>query len=130
MADISLDFQFKSSIHKVWDALTQSDTLAKWVMENNFKPIEGYKCQFWNDEINLVVDSEVLIVDEPNKLAYTWAGGPIDTIVTWTLTQKGETTHLHLEHTGFEKEDFAFKGAKSGWAYKVEELKKIIGENL
>jgi uncharacterized protein YndB with AHSA1/START domain len=130
MADISLDFQFKSPINKVWGALTQSDTLARWVMENNFKPIVGHKCQFWNDEINLVVESEVLIVDEPNKLAYTWVGGPIDTIVTWTLTQEGEMTHLHLEHSGFEKEDFAFKGAKSGWAYKVDELKKIIGENL
>lgn len=32
MADISLDFQFKSPIHKVWDALTNSETLALWVM--------------------------------------------------------------------------------------------------
>ena len=130
MADLSLDFQFKSPINKVWDALTNSDTLAKWVMENNFKPIVGYKCQFRNEAIDLIVDSEVLIVDEPSKLSYTWVGGPIDTIVTWTLKQEGETTYLHLEHTGFEKENYAFKGAKSGWVYKVEELKKVLRENL
>ncbi len=59
MANISLDFQFKSPINKVWDALTNSDTLAQWVMENNFKPIVGYKCQFRNTEIDLIVDSEV-----------------------------------------------------------------------
>lgn len=128
MADLSLDFQFKSPINKVWDALTHSDTLAQWVMENNFKPIVGYKCQFRNEDIDLIVDSEVLIVEKPNKLSYTWVGGPINTIVTWTLKQEGETTHLHLEQSGFEKENQAFNGAKYGWTYKIEELKKVLGE--
>lgn len=128
MADLSLDFQFKSPINKVWNALTNSETLAQWVMENNFKPIVGYKCQFQNEEIDLIVDCEVLVVDEPNKLSYTWIGGPIETVVTWTLSQEGETTHLHLEHTGFKKEDQAFNGAKYGWAYKIEELKKALEE--
>ncbi len=128
MADLSLDFQFKSPINKVWDALTNSDTLAQWVMENNFKPIVGYKCQFRNAEIDLIVDSEVLVVDKPYKLSYTWIGGPINTIVTWTLRQNGETTYLHLEQTGFEKEDQAFNGARYGWSYKIEELKRMLEE--
>ena len=129
MADLSLDFQFKSPINKVWNALTDSDTLAKWVMENDFKPIVGHKCQFRNDQWNLVVDCEVLVVDEPNKLSYTWVGGPINTIVTWTLKEEDGTTYLHLEQTGFEKEDDqAFNGAKYGWASKVDELKKELGE--
>ncbi|WP_085993391.1 SRPBCC family protein [Oceanobacillus senegalensis] len=126
MADISLDFEFKSPIHKVWDALTNSETLAQWVMENNFKPIVGYKCQFRNDEIDLIVDSEVLVVDEPYKLSYTWVSGPLNTIITWTLRQEGDITYLHLDHTGFEKEDYAFKGAKYGWADKIEVLKKWL----
>lgn len=129
MADLSLEFQFKSPIDKVWKALTQSETLAQWVMENNFKPIVGYKCQFRNDEIDLVVDSEVLVVDEPHKLSYTWVGGPIDTIVTWTLTQVGETTYLSLEHTGFEKENQAFMGAKHGWTSMADNLKELLEES-
>ncbi|WP_449538532.1 SRPBCC family protein [Ferdinandcohnia sp. Marseille-Q9671] len=128
MADLLLDFQFKSPIDKVWGALTNSDTLAQWVMENNFKPIVGYKCQFWNEAINLTVDSEVLVVDEPNKLSYTWVGGPVETVVTWTLKQEGETTYLHLEQTGFNEVNQAFNGAKFGWAYKIEELKKMLGD--
>ncbi|PWU70394.1 SRPBCC family protein [Gracilibacillus dipsosauri] len=128
MADLSLDFQFRSSIDKVWEALTDSATLAQWVMENNFQPIVGHKCQFRNEEIDLIVDSEVLVVDKPHKLSYTWIGGPIDTIVTWTLKQEGETTYLHLEHTGFDQEGQAFNGAKYGWMYKVENLKKVLGE--
>ncbi|MCM3706215.1 MULTISPECIES: SRPBCC family protein [Cytobacillus] len=129
MPDISLDFEFKSPINKVWDALTHSDTLAQWVMENNFRPIVGYKCQFRNKDIDLIVDSEVLVVDKPNKLSYTWIGGPVDTIVTWTLKEEDGTTYVHLEQTGFESENVqAFNGAKYGWAYKVEELKKVLEE--
>ena len=130
MADLSLDFQFKSPINKVWDALTRSETLAKWVMENNFKPVVGYKCQFRNEAIGLVVESEVLEVDEPTKLSYTWVGGPIDTIVTWTLKQEGETTHLHLEHTGFEVKKIraAFNGAKYGWASMADKLENLLEE--
>jgi uncharacterized protein YndB with AHSA1/START domain len=97
-------------------------------MENNFKPIVGYKCKFRNEQWNLIVDCEVLVVEEPYKLSYTWVGGPINTIVTWTLKQEDGTTYLHLEQTGFEKEDQAFNGAKYGWAKMGEELKKVLEE--
>ncbi|MEH7238708.1 SRPBCC family protein [Bacillus sp. JJ1562] len=128
MAEVSLDFKFKSSINKVWDSLTDSDTLAKWIMENDFKPVVGHKCQFKNPQWNLIVNCEVLVVDEPYKLSYTWVGGPIDTVVTWTLKEEDGTTYLHLEQTGFDKEDQAFNGAKYGWTGKVDELKKVLGE--
>lgn len=128
MADISLDFQFTNSINTVWNSLTDSDTLAKWVMVNNFKPIVGHKCQFRNDQWNLIVDCEVLVVDEPYKLSYTWVGGPINTIITWTLKEEDGTTYLHLDQTGFEKEDQAYNGAKYGWANMVEQLNKVIEE--
>lgn len=126
MADISLQFEFKSPINKVWDALTHSETLAKWVMENNFKPIVGYRCQFRNEAIDLIVESEVLEVEKPHKLSYTWVGGPINTVVTWTLKEEGDTTYLYLEHTGFEKEDQAFNGAKYGWTAMIGQLKTLI----
>lgn len=127
MAKVSLDFTFTSPIDKVWRALTDPDTLAQWVMANNFQPIVGYQCQFRNEDWNLVVDCEVLEVEEPHRLSYTWTGGPIDTIVTWTLRQDEDITHLHLEQTGFKEEDQAFNGAKYGWQAKVEELKKSLG---
>lgn len=98
-------------------------------MENNFRPIVGYKCQFHNKGIGLVVNSEVLTVDKPYKLSYTWVGGPIDTIVTWTLKQEGEITYLHLEQTGFEQENHEYNGAKYGWKSMVENLIKLVEEN-
>ncbi|MBY0121650.1 SRPBCC domain-containing protein [Bacillus sp. S/N-304-OC-R1] len=126
MAEVSLDFQFTSSIDKVWNALTDANTLGKWIMANDFKPIVGYKCQFQNPQWNLIVDCEVLVVDEPYKLSYTWVGGPINTIVTWTLKEEEGKTYLHLEQTGFDKEDQAFNGAKYGWANMVGELQKVL----
>lgn len=125
---VSLDFQFSSPIEKVWLALTDSDTLSQWIMINNFKPIEGHKCQFRNEQWNLIVDCEVLVVDEPYKLSYTWVGGPINTTVTWTLKEEDGKTNLHLEQTGFEKEDQAFNGAKQGWPGMVNKLQNVLAE--
>ncbi|GIQ70412.1 SRPBCC domain-containing protein [Xylanibacillus composti] len=128
MAELTLEFQIKSPINKVWDALTHSDTLAQWVKENNFRPIVGYKCQFRNEKIGLIVDSEVLVVDKPNKLSYSWVGGPINTVVTWTLKQEGDTTHLYLVQSGFEQENQAFNGAKYGWTSMVDGLKELLNQ--
>ncbi len=125
---VSQDFHFKSPIEKVWHALTDTDTLAKWIMANDFKPVVGHKFQFRNEQWNLIIDSEVLEVDEPYQLSYTWVGGGINTTVTWTLKHEDGTTYLHLEHTGFEKEDQAFNGAKYGWVRMGEELKKLLEE--
>lgn len=69
---VSQDFNFQSPIEKVCLALTDANTLAKWVMANDFKPVVGHKFQFQNEQWNLIIDSEVLVVDEPYKLSYTW----------------------------------------------------------
>lgn len=125
---VSQDFSFQSPIEKVWRALTDADTLAKWVMPNDIKPIVGHKFQFRNDQWNLVIDSEVLEVDEPHKLSYTWAGSGINTTIIWTLNHEDGTTYLHLDQTGFEKEDQAFHGAKHGWAKMGGDLEKLLTE--
>jgi uncharacterized protein YndB with AHSA1/START domain len=44
--EVSLDFQFTSPIENVWLALTDANTLAKWIMANDFKPVVGHKFQF------------------------------------------------------------------------------------
>lgn len=90
-ADVSLDYQFTSSIEEVWNALTDSDTLAKWIWKNDFKPIVGHKFQFRaepNEWWDGIVDCEVLEVNEPHSLSYTWASAGESTTVTWTLKKK------------------------------------------
>ena len=129
--DVSLDFEFKNAIEKVWTALTDARTLAKWMIfkENNFKPLVGHKFQFrtepnqWWDGI---VHCEVLEVEAPHRLAYTWVSGGEETTVTWTLIQVDDrTTHVHLDQTGF-KADQAFSGAMYGWQSMASELERVL----
>jgi len=88
----------------VWQALTDSAALGEWLMENDFEPHVGHRFQFHTEPapgFDGVVNCQVLAVDEPRRLSYSWRGGPIDTILTFTLESVPEGTRLHVEQTGF-----------------------------
>lgn len=135
-ADVSLDYQFTSSIEKVWNALTDSDTLEKWIWKNDFKPVVGHKFQFRaepNEWWDGIVNCEVLKVEEPHTLSYTWASAGEITTVTWTLTQGEDgTTTLHLDQSGFSEatkaRQGAIEGAKYAWINNGNQLEKVLAE--
>ena len=130
--DITQTYDLPHAPARVWRALTESDLLTRWNMANDFQPVVGRPFTFrtepspWWDGI---VTGEVLVSEECKTLSYTWVGGPLDTVVTWTLepTPSGGTL-LTLEHTGFKAgEDRAQKGAAQGWRAKVEEgLRQLL----
>lgn len=126
---LTLDFQYKTSIEKLWSALTDSSKLAKWTMENDFKPIVGHRFQFRTQPSEYwdgIVDGEVLIVDEPDRLSYTWASGGEKHTVTWALQNLGDgKVNLHLEQTGISNAQ-ALGGAKYGWTNWCGELEKLL----
>ncbi|MEK0316638.1 SRPBCC family protein [Cohnella sp. 56] len=133
---LNLDFEYNTSIEKLWNAITDADKLAKWVvdirsgqaMENNFKPVVGHQFQFraqpteyWSG----IIEGEVLVVEAPHRLSYTWASGETHT-VTWTLQKLGDgKVKLHLEQTGISSEP-ARAGAKHGWTKWLGELEKAL----
>lgn len=126
---LTMDFQFTTTIEKLWSAITDSNKLAKWIAENDFKPEVGSRFQFrhqpseWWDGI---VDGEVLIVDEPNRLSYVWATGQEKQTVTLTLQDLGDgKVNLHLEQTGFSNTQ-GLEGAKYGWSSWVVKLEKVL----
>ena len=132
--DVSLDYQFTSSIEQVWNALTDSDMLAQWIWKNDFKPVVGHTFQFRakpNEWWDGIVNCEVLAVNEPHTLSYTWESAGESTTVTWTLT-KGEngTVHLHFDQSGFSEatkaREGAIEGAKYAWTNMSNELKKVL----
>lgn len=126
---LTLDFQYQTTIEKLWAAVTDSDKLEKWVLKNNFKPIVGYKFQFRaepNEYWDGVIDGEVLLVDEPNKLSYTWAVGEEKHTVVWTLQDLGDgKVNLHLDQTGFSNVH-GLEGARHGWSAWCGELDKLL----
>lgn len=133
-ADVALDFQYTSSVEQVWKALTESDILEQWIWANDFKPVVRHKFQFKsepNEYWDGIVNGEVLEVDEPHKLSYTWDSAGETTTVTWTLTAASDAkTDVHFEMTGFSEETKstpgAIDGAVSSWTEFAEKLKTVL----
>jgi uncharacterized protein YndB with AHSA1/START domain len=118
----------------VWQAITDSATLAEWMFPNDFQPVVGHQFTFrvpGNPKLKfdgLTVRCEVLELSPPTKLAFSWsAGGPVEnTVVTFQLSPDAGGTMLVLEHSGFDiTQPFgqqAFKGADYGWANMLSKL--------
>jgi uncharacterized protein YndB with AHSA1/START domain len=78
--------------------------MGQWLMPNDFQPVVGHRFQFRTKPapgFDGIVRCEVLEVDPPRRLAYTWTGGGIDTKLIWTLARVAEGTRLTLDHVGF-----------------------------
>lgn len=128
---LSMDFQYTTSIEKAWAALTDSSKLAKWITENDFKPIVGHRFQFRHEPSEYwdgVVDGEVLIVEPPNRLSYSWATGDERHTVTWTLQDLGDgKVNLHLEQTGFSHVH-GLEGARYGWSEWFGKFENVLDQ--
>lgn len=126
---LTMDYQFETTIEKAWAALTDSEKLARWITKNDFKPVVGHRFQFLHEPSEYwdgVVDGEVLIVEQPNRLSYSWSTGDERHTVTWTLQElDGGKVNLHLEQTGFSN-PAGLEGAKYGWSAWFEQFEKAL----
>src|SRR5262249_16317821 len=121
--EIRVERDYPYPPERVWRALTDSKAMAEWLMPNNFLPKVGHKFRFdaprpqrgWRG----YVECEVLEIDEPRKLSYSWGGDskhPVP-MVAWTLEPIASGTRVSLHHGKF----YGFNGflAKffmgSGW---------------
>ena len=98
---------FPYTREQVWEALTNPEYLSEWLMPTDFQPFVGHKFQFRTAPsmgFDGIVNCEVLLINEPNKLSYTWQGGPMKqpTVVTWTLDSVTDGTKITLKHDGFD----------------------------
>jgi uncharacterized protein YndB with AHSA1/START domain len=121
---IIVEYAIDATPDNVWRALTERELIQKWLMETTFEPTVGHRFTFkaqpqpWWDGI---VHCEVLEVDRPNRLSYSWKGGAgefaLDTVVTWTIAPNPNGgSHVTLEHKGFRTTDqFAIEGMGKGW---------------
>ncbi len=132
---ISQKWFFQKSPKEVWDYLTKPELLAEWLMENDFKPVVGHKFQFRNTrdaECNCISYCEVLEITPLKQLSYTWKSkngeADVDSIVTWTLTQKNDGTELQLQHNGFTVLGELHSHA-DGWAKHVNLLTRLLHAN-
>jgi uncharacterized protein YndB with AHSA1/START domain len=136
---VNLELDLPHPPAKVWRALTEPELLAKWLTSTDMQPILGKSFTFkmqvppgatsWDG----VVSCEVKEIDQLKRLQYSWRGGGIDTMVTWTLaaTAKGGTL-LRLEQSGFRPDQGQaryFEGAKMGWQYMAgKRLPEVLAQ--
>lgn len=129
--DLVLERVYPQSPERVWRALTDRRALSQWLMETDFEPTLGHHFTFrakpqpgWDG----VTYCEVIELDPPRRLAYTWRGGAgkdrpltLDTVVRFTLAPEGTGTRLTLEHTGFSglKSVLVSFMMKAGWKNKL-----------
>jgi uncharacterized protein YndB with AHSA1/START domain len=106
--EIVREVVYPHPVDLVWRALTEPAALAGWLMENDFRPEVGHLFTFRTTAragFDGTVRCEVLEVDPPRHLTYTWQGGggwmKEPTTVTWRLEPVAGGTRVRLEHRGF-----------------------------
>lgn len=105
MSEITRERTYPAPIERVWPLVSTAEGLASWLMPNDLQPVVGHRFSFTTRPapgFDGVVLAEVVDVDPPRRISFTWVGGPLDTVVTFTLTplQNGGT-RLRMTHTGF-----------------------------
>ncbi|HSH65642.1 MAG TPA: SRPBCC domain-containing protein [Bacteroidia bacterium] len=138
--DIRHTWFLEYPVERVWEYLTDPALLSQWLMKNDFKPIVGHRFQFYTKPIIKFrfdgnIYCEVLEIVPLKKLCYSWKGGPgngkftLDSVVTWTLTQKENGTELTIEQKGFKAVQ-NFMGhffMNIGWKKTIpERLKQLL----
>lgn len=102
---LTLELIYPYSPERVWHALTDQRTLATWMMDNTFEPRLGHRFQFQDHSLpglETVIDCEVIAIDAPRRLVYTWNDRWMDmpSLVTWILEPVEGGTQLQLRHSG------------------------------
>jgi uncharacterized protein YndB with AHSA1/START domain len=117
---------------KIWRALTQPHLIAEWLMKNDFQPVVGHRFSL-SGQWGGVLDCEVLAVEPPRTLAYTWnfanenAAFDLKSVVTFTLTPTPAGTLLRMEQQGFRPDQKqAFGGAQAGWRQFFAKLEEVL----
>ena len=113
---------------RVWRAITDPELLGRWLMPNDFAPELGHEFTFRTDPgpgFDGIVNCVVTELNEPNSIAFSWKGGPIDTLVRIELHDHEHGTRLVMSQTGFQ-------GPKSWLVARILQIgcKTIYGKRL
>ncbi len=125
-----IEREFPHMPEKIWRALTESNLIQQWLMQNDFEPAVGRKFNLRSTPVpdwNGVIDGNVLTVEPQRLLSYTWASMGLETVVTFTLTATAAGTHLRMEQSGFPGTDTPYyKGASYGWQSFLGKLEQVV----
>ncbi|UQU65092.1 SRPBCC domain-containing protein [Couchioplanes caeruleus] len=112
MSEFRITRDYPHPIEHVWRVLTDPELVPRWTTTGQggrpqgFAPVAGTKFQFIAKPIagwRGIVDCEVLEVDAPALMRYSWIGdeGAAPSFVTYRLQPIAGGTRFTWEHTGF-----------------------------
>jgi uncharacterized protein YndB with AHSA1/START domain len=125
--DLRIDEVFPQPPQRLGHAHTDSRVLARWLMSNDFIPVVGHRFTLRGDPQNGWrgwVDCEVLELEPPRRMVWSWHGGregEAVTRVTFELHAEGGGTRLLLRHAG-EALPIQHEGLSSGWPLRITRL--------
>ena len=100
-------------------------------MANDFQPVVGHRFTYRATPVpnwDGIIECEVLAVEPPSRLAYTWGSLGLKTVVTFTLTATPTGTELRMEQAGFPAKggEQYFSGAEWGWKRFLTNLDGVV----
>jgi uncharacterized protein YndB with AHSA1/START domain len=128
--DLKFEEHFDQSIEEVWEALTDPQLLAAWLMENDFEARVGKRFTFrrtspmWSG----VFECEVLELDPPHHMVWSWSAGDEPegpSRVVFELRAVADGTLLTLRHMG-SAGDRTGEVVTERWPAKLAELRALF----
>jgi len=129
--DVQFEIESPYPPERAWRALTDPAALADRLMTNDFQPRLGHKFTFRTKPapgFDGIIHCQVIDLEEPTRLAYTWGSGALSSTVVWTLTPSKKGTTLRLEHKGFDGLRGLFLSflLGSGWKKKLAKRLPVL----
>ena len=138
MASVEVGQFLPQPPERVWLALTDPALLGRWLMPNDFKPVIGHMFTFRTEPVpqhgfDGVVHCEVLALEPPRLMRFSWRSDILDTVVSWSLAAEGAGTRLLITHDGFDDTDPAQRTVMGilggGWrGHLIRRLGTLLGE--
>ena len=128
--DLAYDELLPHSVESVWQALTDADVIADWLMvTQGFRPQVGTRFRMKTQRLSADgwVDAEVLELDPPHRMVWAWSvdDDALSTTVTFELTAQGDATRLKLTHVG-EIDPLVGGLLRDGWPGRIELLRRSL----
>lgn len=140
---ISFEIDIAAPPSRVFTALIDPAQLMQWFNDATC-PVKYWKMDaqpggaysYETEKTSIVINGirqfkcygEILEIDPPRLLVYTWIGNwhvdkQIRTVVRWDLTPTPAGTHVRVTHSGLAQEPVARKDYSGGWVGVIQNLK-------
>ena len=126
---------------RIWRALTSAEFTRQYFHTTNVASTwkVGDRVEFTYDDGTLVVEGELLEVDEPRRLVYSWhvlynpeASTERPSRVSYDIEPLGNVCRLRITHDDFDRESVVYPEISQGWSAIICSMKSLLetGEAL